>query len=489
MAAKTESDIESDEEFEDELVGSGPFKVRSTGVFGQIRNQFSKNRLDRVEKLLSILPTLRDHHPSHAGFPKTICIDFLATAAFEHMPPEGCSDFLRLIFRHCGETISEGQLKSVVLLATFHRDTSSVQLLREKFGNAFVEKAIEELRNGPCVFSSRLLWVSEHGNVADLKGFLTPVFEDRADSDRPDRMTPNDLRHCMSKCQDLIEKIAELGRFDLVEALIGELQSKVGKVLETMPMIMVGLAMGILRVAWRKGDFPMASSVLSALCTCADAKEPCQIQLSFICAASLHDTALCPAQFLESILAWTRANIASDAYGHKIYLKWLGKMARVAIWLHGRPQLEILLDEIDRIGDLFQDFPGLLSEVLHSKSTSILRFFILRYPEASINHTRSDPVRVLQDHHWTVGARILVEAGAATSFNIPQEYAEVFKLSLEDRCRIVARRNVKHPLEQNVHQLPLPLPVKRRILYRRRQARNTSGSLANVRLSVSLTIL
>ena len=64
MAAKTESDIESDEEFEDELVGSGPFKVRSTGVFGQIRNQFSKNRSDRVDKLLSILPTLRDHHRS-----------------------------------------------------------------------------------------------------------------------------------------------------------------------------------------------------------------------------------------------------------------------------------------------------------------------------------------------------------------------------------------------------------------------------------------
>ena len=70
MAAKTESDIESDEEFEDELVGSGPFKVRSTGVFGQLRNQFSKNRLDRVDKLLSILPTLRDHHQSHAGFPE-----------------------------------------------------------------------------------------------------------------------------------------------------------------------------------------------------------------------------------------------------------------------------------------------------------------------------------------------------------------------------------------------------------------------------------
>ena len=70
MAAKTESDIESDEEFEDELVGSGPFKVRSTGVFGQIRNQFSKNRSDRVDKLLSILPTLRDHHRSTQGFPR-----------------------------------------------------------------------------------------------------------------------------------------------------------------------------------------------------------------------------------------------------------------------------------------------------------------------------------------------------------------------------------------------------------------------------------
>ena len=188
---------------------------------------------------------------------------------------------------------------------------------------------------------------------------------------------------------------------------------------------MVGLR--ILSVAWRKGDFPMASSVLSALCTGVDAKaEPWQIQFSFIYSASLRDTALCPAQFLESILAWTKANISSDAYGHKIYLEWLGEIARVAIWLHGRPQLEILLDEIDRSGNLFQDFPGLLSEVLHSKSTSILRFFILRYPEASINHTRSDPVRVLQDHHWTVGARILVEAGAATKFNIPQEYAEVF---------------------------------------------------------------
>ena len=68
------------------------------------------------------------------------------------MPPEGCSDFLRLIFRHYGETISEGQLKSVVLLATFHRDTGSVQLLREKFGSAFVEKAIEDLRKRSLCF-------------------------------------------------------------------------------------------------------------------------------------------------------------------------------------------------------------------------------------------------------------------------------------------------------------------------------------------------
>ena len=76
----------------------------------------------------------------------------------------------------------------------------------------FVEKAIEDLRNGPCVFSSRLLWVSEHGDLADFQGFLTPVFENRADSDRPDPMARNDLCLCMLKCGDLIEKIAELGR-------------------------------------------------------------------------------------------------------------------------------------------------------------------------------------------------------------------------------------------------------------------------------------
>ena len=376
------------------------------------------------------------------------------------MPAEGCSDFLQLIFQHCGETISERHFKSVVPLAVFHQDTGSLQLLRQTFGHIFLEKAIEDLRNGPCSFSSRLLWVSEHGDLADFQGFLTSVFEDGAVSDRPDSTnSDHHLWRCVTRCRDLIEKIAELGRVDLVEALLAELQSKIRNT-SAEPTLMPFVRRAVLHAACRKGNFAMASSVLRALY-----KDPKKQHFWFFFEEILDNDALCTAHFLESGLVWVKANIANNA--HQRYCFWLGKMVRKAITLHRRPHLEILLDEIDRIGYVLPDFWWFLLEVLRSKSTSMLRIFLLRYPEAFINDTWFDPVQVLCDHHWTMGARTLVEAGAVTKGNVPQEYAEVFKLSLEDRCRIVARRNTKRPLEQNVHQLPLPMQVKRRILYRK----------------------
>ena len=463
MAAKTESDIESDDEFGEVLVASGHTRVK---VLHHLRNQFSKNRLDRVDKLLSTLLTNLDR-PRTDLFPTSPSrflpyqwIDVLVTSAFEYIPSKGCLDSLRLLLRHFAETISKRQIKRLVLLAVFHRDTDSLQFLRETFGNAFVEKAIQDLRSGPCLFSSQLLFVSGYGDLWDFnRSLLTPVLEDRAASDNP----VLDGRDFMSKCQRIIEKIAELGRIDLVQALLAELQSEV-RINEGDGTDLFMARLAVLKAACRKGDFPMASSVLTDVCIALDEKSEVKDSFRFIFSRILNGNTFCPVQFLESILVWMKASVGNT--GCKIDPKWFGALLCHSIHFHRRPHLEIVLDEIDRIGNVFKDFPWFLSEVLRSKSASILRIVLLRYPGAFIHDTGSDPVQVIRDHHWTVGARLLVEAGAVPKGNVPQEYSELFKLSLEDRCRNVARRNIKRPLAQNVRRLPLPPRVKCRILYR-----------------------
>ena len=459
MAAKTDSDIESDEEFERVLAGVRRSSSRLSSFYSDLHNQFSKKRLDRVDKLFSILPCLLDDLPSNF-YPRTIegWIDFFTKAAFQYMPPEGCSDSLRLILRHVGEKISKRQVESVVLLAVFYRDADSLQLLRETFGDVFVEEAIEDLQSD-SVFSSRLLWASEHDDLADYQGFLTPVLDggkSSCDCDRPDEHT---WRHG-SPCMELIEKIAELGRADLVDALLTELQRKVKNTLmETEDMNFAREI--VLRAACRKGNFALASSMLSCMCINWDQRSP-----PLVCTTLLHDNTLCTAEFLESLLLWTRKSITKS--GRKINPEWLTDICLKVIDLHARCHLEILLDEIEQIGTLFEDFGWFPLEVFNSKSTALLRVFLLRYPKALIQDWRFNPAEVLREHQWPAGARLLVEAGATTKGEVPPEHAELFQLSLEDRCRIVARRNIKCPLVQNVHQLPLPVQVKRRFLYRYR---------------------
>ena len=444
MATKTDSDIESDEEFEDalELMSSWPHSERLGTYVNEFRNQFSKNRLDRVDKVLSILGDR-----IYRRKPSFFWINLLKTAAFDYMPAKGCSDSLRWIFRHFGETISKRQIKSVVLLVVFHRDTDSLQLLRQTFGSAFIEKTIDDLRNGDRVLSSRLLWASEHGDMADFEGFLTPILERKA-------LSSEDNRRLLQRCVDVIEKIAGLGRVNLVEALLAELQSKDRNAVVDMNSVREKL----LHVACRKDDFSLASSMLSAMCSSRN-----QRGMPPLFTPILNDDTLCTATFLEKLLTWLRARLAKD--GEEMSPHWLKMMVCQAIELRRLPNLKVLLNEMDRIGNPF-GLQLFLPEVLYQKSTAILRMVLLRYPEASIQDLRLDPVQLLREHRWPMGARLLVEAGATARENVPSDHAELFELSLEERCRIVVRQSVKHPLTQNVHQLPLPPPVKRRLLYR-----------------------
>ena len=233
-----------------------------------------------------------------------------------------------------------------MLLAVFYRDADSLQLLRETFGDVFVEEAIEDLQSD-SVFSSRVLWASEHDDFADYQGFLTPVLDGgKSFCDYPDEHT---WRH-ESTCLELIEKIAELGRADLVDALLDltELQRKVKNTLmETEDMNFAREI--VLRAACRKGNFALASSMLSGMCITWDQRSP-----PLVCTTLLHDNTLCTAEFLESLLLWTRKRITKS--GRKINPEWLRDICYKVIDLHARCHLEILLDEIERIGTLFGDF-------------------------------------------------------------------------------------------------------------------------------------
>ena len=139
MAAKTDSDIDSDDEFEDLLARRCSWN--SFTFPAQLHYQFSKNRLDRVIDLIVVLKDLLDHKQNFYPTDVQDWIGILTAAAFEDMPRERCSDSLRLILRHFGEAISQRQIKNAVLLAVFRQDTDSLQLLRETFGKAFVEKS------------------------------------------------------------------------------------------------------------------------------------------------------------------------------------------------------------------------------------------------------------------------------------------------------------------------------------------------------------
>ena len=147
--------------------------------------------------------------------------------------------------------------------------------------------------------------------------------------------------------------------------------------------------------------------------------------------------------------------------------QWSKQVLENAIKLRKRHHMQVLLDELDpnRSGISFTDHPWLMQAVFRSRCASILRCVLVRYPEAAIRNAQCDPAVVIRNYHWPAGARLLVEAGVKCKGTVPAELAGILTLSLEDKCRIVARHCIKNPLSENVKKLPLPENVKRRFLY------------------------
>ena len=211
----------------------------------------------------------------------------------------------------------------------------------------------------------------------------------------------------------------------------------------------------VFSIACRKSNYTMAANMLSMLginCFLRKNRE------------WLSNCLRGTPEFLRGILSLSRS-LLSEA-GSEFNPRWLRHMLNYAILYKGRHHVGALLDEIDQHRSLFYYYPWNMEAILRSRSAAILRDVLIRYPEAPTDCTDCDPLVAIQDYHWPMGARLLVEAGAEIEGKVPSKFARLLSLSLEDRCRIAVRRHMKLPLAQNVDQLPLPGKVKRRLLYR-----------------------
>ena len=211
---------------------------------------------------------------------------------------------------------------------------------------------------------------------------------------------------------------------------------------------------GVFSIACRRSNYTMAANMLSMLGI------NCFLRKNREC---LSDCLRGTPEFLRGILLLSRS-LLSEA-GRKFNSRWLREMLNYAILHKRRHHVGVLLDEIDQHRSLFDEYPWNMQAILRSRSAAILRDVLIRYPEAPTDCADCDPLLAIQDYHWPMGARLLVEAGAEIEGKVPSKFARLLSLSLEDRCRIAVRRHMKLPLAQNVDQLPLPGKVKRRLLY------------------------
>ena len=239
---------------------------------------------------------------------------------------------------------------------------------------------------------------------------------------------------------------AEFGHTAVVDALLSRLPRP------SLPHCRPFSFDEVWNIACQRSNFAMAACVLSAM----EIHAVCYREVSK-CLEGTHE-------FFRDVLSLIRTRL-SEA-GCKLPSAWLRDMLSYAILDRQRHHVRILLDEFDQDKGLLHEYT-LDMQAIPSRSAAILRDVLTQHPEALVNMRFCDPLIAIEVYKWPSGARLLVEAGAKIKGTVPSNFVGLLSLSLEDRCRIVIRRNMKLPLSQNVDRLPLPGKFKRRVLYLR----------------------
>ena len=442
---RTQSDVESDEEFEEMTSKELCMDYLTQIIIRGLKIQLSRKRLDRVDRILEFEVGTMQIDPNSL----LAIIRRIIKEAFERLPIGECSELLRIVFRRCGQGLRLRVRNLVINKAVFYNDHGSLDTLREIFGRRCVDKAVLEEQKK---FRSRsaLLCASLRGDVAEVERLLAKGSSTQADQER------TGFDHLLSEEDDVhpVTAAAEFGHTAVVDALLARLPRP------SLPRRRLFLFDEVWRIACRRSNFAMAASVLSAMGTPAVRYEEVS--------KCLEGTP----KFLRDVLSLLRTRF-SEA-GCKFPSALLKDLLNDAVLSRQRHHVRILLDEIDQDRGLLDEYPLNMRTFLHSRSAAILRDILTQHPEALTNMRHCKPLLVKEVCNWPTGARILVEAGAKIEGNVPSKFVGLLSLSLEDRCRIVVRRNMKLPLSQNVDQLPLPEKVKRRLLYRWRSPQTIS---------------
>ena len=471
MPDKTDSDVESDEEFEGVLSSTDwlhQLERRENLPSHEIVLQLSKKRLDRVEKLVKILVDF--HRTTETDFIRDF-LRKLPLLAFEYLPIGQCAQAMRMFFDPCGELLADpdhyfGIARLALIQALFYKDEGSVNALRELRGNSFVEEIAsaferERSRNELC---SLLFWASVRGDIVEVERLLALNIT---------RTCKHFDESCCWIGKNKIEASAQHGHIEVVEALFRDLERRKRNNLDGLDVEtkIQHERMNVFFIACRRGSLTMAMRMLSA---CAVLKGYGMLAVgpwSLFQGESVLNALRVTPEFLKGLLSALR-KILHKA-GRQMDRNCLNAMMiKGAIELRQRRHVEILLDEVDKDASQYgRHFaPQVckrppMSTVLKAKSTRVLRMMLERYPEA-LDSPICDPLRVMRYYNWPAGARLLLEAGAEVESIVPPVYINLMSLSLEDRCRIAARRCIKPPLSQNLERLPLPEKLRRRFLYR-----------------------
>ena len=181
------------------------------------------------------------------------------------------------------------------------------------------------------------------------------------------------------------------------------------------------------------------------------------------------------AEFMEKVMVLCnfrlQHNRAMDFYG--TFLQSLKFIFSRESRFHACPRhLDFLMQEI--FAQTFVSVkvlaPFLLDLLWATKRVSVVKRVLLFKPRFFIDDAFLD----LEDYKfhrcskslWRRGVRLLVEAGVKASSPVPAKRTELFSLSLQDRCLIIVRGCLKVPVRESVKKLPLPPTLKRRLLYR-----------------------
>ena len=441
MAAKTESNYESDEEFEertsDELWSFyfGGF----VDVVDQLEHELSKKRFDRVERIIE--KVLKCYSRNLVS----MLLDQVTMTTSQFMAAAGCPETLQFIFSHFADSVSEDARQNMVLKAALYGGNDSVDTLCYFFGDSFVRKVMSEFKACQLrsAFCCKLIQASMRGDLAEVERYLAIQEKGMC-------------LFCPHVNEYVAKAAAEHGHTRIVDTIFAEWQRKANS-LETE--LIRCERDEILWIACRDGNLKMAVSMLLD-----DILVSKQLPLS---SCVVRPEVFGTVEFLKKVTLAIMERLDRLGYKMNSGCQWLTMVLKNAIKFHSRPHVEVLLDEMDpnRSGDILRDRPWLMSAVLQSRCASLLRCFLVRYPEAAIRNAECDPAVVIESYHWPAGARLLVEAGAKCKGGVPAEHAGILTLSLEDRCRIAVRRSLKNPLSENVKKLPLPAKAKRRLLY------------------------